>query len=146
MRASVLSAVINYDAGIHGYDRSKIVTLSSSEEDSITLTAIRTGTGRVCGYGTLRKNVQTSLLVGPLYADKAEIAEMLLRRLLEEYPGEYCERITVAAAECNEDAMRMVDRLCLNDRIKVPRCYTKAQVKANFRKVFGQHALNFSPF
>lgn len=90
--------------------------------------------------------MQDSLLVGPLYADKAEIAEMVLKRLIDEYPGEFCERITIAAAECNEDAMSMVDRLGLNDRTKVPRCYTKAQVKANFRKVFGQHALNFSPF
>lgn len=122
------------------------MTLSSSEEDSITLTAIRTGTGRVCGYGCLKKNVQTSLLVGPLYADKIEIAEMILRRLIQEYPGEYCDTITIAVGECNEDAVRLVDRLGLNDRIKVPRCYTKEQVKANFRKVFGQHALNFSPF
>ncbi|XP_054717078.1 uncharacterized protein F36G3.2-like [Uloborus diversus] len=145
LRASVLPSVINYDSKIHGYDRSKIVTLSASEEDCVSLAAIRTGTGRICGYGCLKKSVQNSLLVGPLYADRADIAEALLRQLIEEYP-ESCGQLTIAMVDSNEEALCLADRLKLEDRVKIPRCYTREQVPAHVEKVFSQHALNFSPF
>ncbi|XP_015917468.1 uncharacterized protein [Parasteatoda tepidariorum] len=146
IRSSVLPAVINYDASVHGYDRSKIVTLSTAEEDSLTLAAVRDGTGRVCGYGCLKKNVQGSLLVGPLYADEASIAEELLGNLVAEFPGESNGIISMAVINCNSEAMSLVNRIQLSIGTEVPRCYKKEQVHANFERVFGQHALNFSPF
>ncbi|GFT69310.1 n-acetyltransferase domain-containing protein [Nephila pilipes] len=146
IRASVLPAVINYDASIHGYDRSKTVTLSTSEQDSYALVAIRNGTRRVCGYGCIKSNVQGSLLVGPLYADRVDIAEEILRRLFAEFPGESNGTITIAVINCNSEAMKLVTKLQLDIGQEVPRCYKKEQVHAKFEKVFGQHALNFCPF
>ncbi|GIY17796.1 n-acetyltransferase domain-containing protein [Caerostris extrusa] len=122
IRASVLPAVINYDASVHGYDRSKIVTLTTSEQDSYSLAAVRNGTRRVCGYGCLKSNVQGSLLVGPLYADRADIAEELLRRLFDEFPGEYNGKITVGVINCNSEAMELVKKLQLDIGQEVPRC------------------------
>ncbi|GBM05663.1 hypothetical protein AVEN_175523-1 [Araneus ventricosus] len=146
IRASVLPSVINYDASIHGYDRSKIVTLSTAEEDSYALAAVRNGTRRVCGYGCIKNNVQGSLLVGPLYADRIDIAEELLRRLFAEFPGDSNGKITIGVINCNSEAMKLVTKLQLDIGEEVPRCYKRDQVHANFEKVFGQHALNFCPF
>lgn len=148
IRASLLPAIITYDASIHGYDRSKIVTLTTSEDDGFTLAAARNGTGRICGYGCIRRNVQGPLLVGPLYADRPDVARVLLHRLVEGYPGgSEGGVVTVAIVNCNGDAVALVEGLRLKvTGEEVPRCYTKEQVRADFGRVYGQHALNFSPF
>ncbi|KAG8183637.1 hypothetical protein JTE90_005625 [Oedothorax gibbosus] len=149
IRATLLPGLINYDASIHGYDRSKIVTLTTSEDDSYSLAATRNGTGRVCGYGSIRRCVQGPLLVGPLYADRKDVARVLLHHLVEGYPGGggLSETVTIAVISCNSEAVGMVEGLGLKvTGEEVPRCYTKEQVHADFGRVFGQHALNFSPF
>ncbi|KFM58301.1 hypothetical protein X975_22320, partial [Stegodyphus mimosarum] len=56
---------------------------------------------------------------------------------MNEFPEE-SGTITLPIIDCNKEAVHLADHLNLNDRIRVPRCYTKEEVTANFGKIFAQ--------
>lgn len=141
---TVLDYVIDYDSKIHGFDRSKIVRLSTNETGSVAVAA-KTQQG-VCGYGSITKNIQGTSLVGPLYADSREVAELLLWHLIQKFPSTMKDGLTMMAIDCNPYAVEVANTLGLKKMMEVPRCYRKKEVAADFHKIFGQHALNFSTF
>ncbi|XP_067137432.1 uncharacterized protein [Centruroides vittatus] len=141
---SILDDVIDYDCKVHGFDRSKIVRLSTNETGSVAVAA-KTERG-VCGYGSITKNIQGTSLVGPLYADSREVAEILLWHLIQKFPTTLEDGLTIMAIDCNPHAVEVANTLGLKKMMEVPRCYRKNEVAANFNKIYGQHALNFSTF
>lgn len=145
-----LPDLIQYDRGVHGFYRSKIVSLTLKEKNCLNLIAYHQNSesdGRyVCGYGCIKENIQGTAMVGPLYADNVEVAEVLMVKLVSSFEMARENGLTMAIIDCNVDALLLADKLGLQMKTKVPRCYVREEVDVVFEKVFGHHALNFSTF
>ncbi|GFW66648.1 n-acetyltransferase domain-containing protein [Trichonephila clavipes] len=73
-----------YDYDLVGYKRSMALEMSYKEKDSKTFVAFKDG--NCFGFGSIKISCLDSGWVGPLYADDPSVAEVLLRKLLEEFP------------------------------------------------------------
>ncbi|XP_067127467.1 uncharacterized protein [Centruroides vittatus] len=135
-------AVIDYDRRVAGYDRRVLVRSLVRESNSVALVALK---GReVGGYGCLKADIGGLTMVGPLYADCPEIAEVLLRRMVETFPAAGEKGLIMMAIDANPASLRLADKLQLTRKFVVPRIYTKRVVEArDYGKVYGQCNINF---
>ncbi|KFM59845.1 hypothetical protein X975_04358, partial [Stegodyphus mimosarum] len=83
-RESDLPLIYEFDFNLVGYKRDLVIKLTSQEQDTKTVVAIKDG--ECIGYGTIRKTCQGIGYVGPLYANDSSIAEVILRRLIVSAP------------------------------------------------------------
>ncbi|XP_055930946.1 uncharacterized protein LOC129961208 isoform X2 [Argiope bruennichi] len=141
-----LNEVICYDADVCGFSRGNLVPLLCSQKDSVTMVATKTDSNEICGYGNIRKNIKNGAIVGPLYADSAEIAEKILYELVKAFPIGEIEGIMMMAIDCNLPAMKMMDKLGFQTLEGIARLYRDEEVHVKYEKVFSQHSLNFSIF
>ncbi|GBM19474.1 hypothetical protein AVEN_119498-1 [Araneus ventricosus] len=141
-----LNNVICYDADVCGFSRGNLVPLLCNQKDSATIVATKADSDEICGYGNIRKNIKNGAIVGPLYADSAEIAERILYELLKAFPIGEVEGIIMMAIDCNLLAMKMMDKLGFQSGNGIARLYRKEEVHVKYEKVFSQHSLNFSIF
>ncbi|PRD33038.1 UNVERIFIED_CONTAM: hypothetical protein NCL1_18632 [Trichonephila clavipes] len=142
----VLNNVICYDADICGYSRGNLIPLLCEQKDSITMVATKTEDGEVCGYGNIKKNIKGGTTVGPLYADSADIAEKILFELIKAFPSSEKGKMIIMLMDCNESAMKLMNRIGFNDGEDIARLYRKEEVPVKYDKIFSQHNLNFSVF
>lgn len=138
-----VEAVIRYDTEIAGHDRSVLVRCLITEPDSVALMAVKNQ--EICGYGCLKDEIKGMTLVGPLYACSPEIAELLLRRMVELFPSGSEKGLIMMAIDANPASLHLVDKLNLKRKFTLPRIFTKSVVEAkNYEKVYGQCNINFS--
>lgn len=143
---SLMHDVTRYDTEIHGFSRSKIMPLVVQEEESVTMIAVRDEGEQTCGYGNIRKCITGYAIVGPLYADNLETAELLLTHLIDAFPLSRSHGLRMMITDANPDALTLVDKVGLIRKVGISRLYNKEEVNANFNRVFCQHNLNFSVF
>ncbi|XP_035215507.1 uncharacterized protein LOC118189073 [Stegodyphus dumicola] len=142
----IIDEVTLYDADVYGFSRRNLVKLLCEEGDSITVAAIKVGERKVCGYGCIKENIKGNALVGPLYADETDIAELILYYLIKAFPLAESRGVTMTTIDCNQSAMDMTEKAGFFKEPGIARLYTKEEVNVKFEKVFGQHNLNFSVF
>ncbi|XP_042895724.1 uncharacterized protein [Parasteatoda tepidariorum] len=139
---SLLPFIYDYDYSLIGYKRNVAVELSCKEKDSRTLVAMKEGA--CVGWGTIKLSCQNVGLIGPLYADEADVAEVMLRRLISDFP--LSKGFSMMTISSNTAANQMVKKLCVPTLEECPRLYRKHKLKVDVNKVFGHFDLNFSPF
>lgn len=141
-----LNCVICYDADVCGFSRGNLVPLLCNQKDSVTMVATKAESSEICGYGNIRKNIKNGAIVGPLYADRADIAERILFELVKAFPIAETEGIMMMAIDCNLPAMKMMDKLGFQNESGIARLYRDEEIHVKYEKVFSQHNLNFSIF
>lgn len=140
-----MTKVLEYDFEVVGFNREKAISLIVNEKDSVAVAAFEDSPeGKIKGYGVLKMSVQGSGLVGPLYADNQEIAEVLLRNMMESLPE--ARGMSLMSTDVNPGAEAIAKKLGIPEFEKCPRCYRKRRLNANLSKIYGQLDLNFSPF
>ena len=89
--------------------------------------------GRLLGYGVVRAS-RDGFKVGPLFADRADVAEALLRSLAAEARG---GSIHVDLPEPNREAVAMVEGLGLQPVFETARMYTGGDPALPLERTYG---------
>lgn len=139
---SHLPLMYDYDEKLVGYNRQLIIELTCKEQDSKTFVAVESGA--CVGFGTIKMSCQAITQIGPLYADNKEIAEVMLRRLIDSLPDvKGFSMMTISSNGPANEFMRRIGCPVLED---CPRLYRKKKVDADLSKVYAHLNLNFSPY
>ncbi|GIX86716.1 n-acetyltransferase domain-containing protein [Caerostris extrusa] len=138
----LLPSMIQYDASVVGYTRDHVLELNCKEADSKTFVAFKNGT--CIGFGSIKKSCLGAARVGPLYADNEIIAEVLLRRLIESFPG--MKGLAMMTVGSNVPANNFLKKLGNANTEACLRLYGKEKVKANMSKIYAFLDFNFSAF
>ncbi|XP_054706276.1 uncharacterized protein LOC129216144 [Uloborus diversus] len=141
-----IDLVTDYEADIFGFSRGRLTQLLSAQKESLTMVALKDSGTEVCGFGNVKKNIKGNALVGPLYADDAEVAELILHHLIKEFPTAKDKGVTLMTVDSNQSALELVDSLGFEKEHGIARLYRKDEVEVKFEKIFGQHNLNFAIF
>jgi ribosomal protein S18 acetylase RimI-like enzyme len=91
------------------------------------------GDGRLLGYGVVRAS-RDGFKVGPLFADRVDVAEALLRSLAAEARG---DSIHVDLPEPNHEAVAMVEGLGLLPVFETARMYTGGDPALPLERIYG---------
>ena len=79
--------VIDYDQDVVKYRREKILKLYFREEDSLSLAAVDSSNGnKIVGFICIKKNIISKALIGPLYANESDIANLLMGAAISRFP------------------------------------------------------------
>jgi GNAT superfamily N-acetyltransferase len=89
--------------------------------------------GRLLGYGVVRAS-RDGFKVGPLFADRADVAEALLRSLAAEAGG---ASIYVDLPEPNREAVALVEGLGLQPVFETARMYTGGDPALPLERIYG---------
>lgn len=118
---SYLSLIYDYDRKLIGYDRSLVIKLTCKEPDSRTYLAIKNG--KCVGFGIAKISCQENALIGPLYADEKEVAEVLLKKLIMSLPQE--NGLSMATLSNNDAANEFAEKIGFSATYKCPILYRK---------------------
>lgn len=139
---SHLPSMYEYDLALMGYNRELALRLNCSEQDSRTLVAFKDG--KCVGFGTIKISCHNAGQVGPLYADDAAVAEVMLRRLIVSLPQ--ATGFAMMTVSSNPAANEFIKRMGCPTAEECPRLYKKKIIDVEFNKVFAHFDLNFSPY
>ncbi|WP_170383222.1 GNAT family N-acetyltransferase [Ruegeria atlantica] len=93
--------------------------------------------GEIKGYATLRP-CQTGYKVGPLFADRADIAETLLASLLEALPADHsAQEVFIDIPQPNQAAFDLAAKLGLEKVFETARMYSSHQPDIELNRIFG---------
>ena len=141
-----VNKVKQYDADVLGFSRSRLISLLCREKDTVTVVATNSHDDSVCGYGTIKQNIKGNALIGPLFADNSSVAELIIYHMVKAFPMAEAKGVTLMTVDCNEDSLALVDKLGFKKEPGTERLYRSEEVEVQFKKIFGQHNLNFSVF
>lgn len=139
---SYLPAMLEYDLALVGYDRKRPLELNCKEVDSKTLVAFKNG--ECVGFGTIKISCHKCGQVGPLYADDAAVAEVILRRLIVSLPK--AKGFAMMTISTNCPANDFIKKIGCPTTEECPRLYRKEKIEVDTNKIFAQWDLNFSPY
>ncbi|CAL1283825.1 unnamed protein product, partial [Larinioides sclopetarius] len=136
-----LPAMSEYDFALVGYDRKLALKLSCKEPGSKTVVAFK---DRKCvGFGTIKTSCFQCRQVGPLYADDAAIAEVILKRLIVSMPK--LKGFAATILSTNRPANSFMKKIGCPATEEYPRLYRKKRMEVDSSKVFAQWDFNFCP-
>ncbi|KAG0432068.1 hypothetical protein HPB47_021193 [Ixodes persulcatus] len=144
---TLLPQVIAYDRSVHRYDRTEAVTLTVRDSHGLTKAVVRCQAGRdvVCGFGRIGRCVLGGAILGPVYAESADVAGALLRVLVEGYPlarNGLCMKVP----GCNPGGCGLARSLGFVECSEVLRCYRKEKTHARVEQIYALHDNNFCTF
>ncbi|CAL1276857.1 unnamed protein product [Larinioides sclopetarius] len=137
-----LPAMSEYDFALVRYDRKQALELNCKEVDSKSLVAFKDG--KCVGFGTIKISCHNCGQVGPLYADDAAVAEVMLRRLIVSLPK--AKGFAMMTISTNSPANDFIKKIGCPTTEECPRLYRKEKIEVDTNKVFAQWDLNFSPY
>ncbi|GFT40842.1 n-acetyltransferase domain-containing protein [Nephila pilipes] len=134
--------IFAYDRSLMGYDRKDIIKASCKEANAKTFVAFKNS---ICvGYGCVKLNMFEASRVGPLYANDSAVAEVMLRRLIENMPE--AKGFVMTSVSNNMAANGFMRKLGIPVHNSLFRMYTKEKMIVNTSKIFAQFDIDFSPF
>lgn len=148
----VVKAVSGYESNVLGFTRERLMPILCAEKDSVTVVATKAHDNSVCGFGSIRQNINGNAHVSPLFADDHIIAEVILYHLKKAFPVAESKGVTMMIVDCNEAAMAMVDKLGFCKEPGTARLFRIEDVDSGlkkeiqFKKLFAQNNSNFSVF
>lgn len=134
--ADDLKSIINLDNVVHGFQREHY--LRSWLENTYTRkTLIVKQDTQLVAFGTIRSCV-TGFKIGPLIAQRADIAQMLLSALANSYNT---DELIVDVPEPNRTAVDLMERLGLTPSFETARMYRGAAPNYQLQPLFGVTSL-----
>ena len=127
----LLPAVQAYDAAVTGWDRARFVETWCLEGDRRAVALVEDGAVR--GYAVVRRCRQGHK-VGPLFADDAADADLLLRALAAPLRG---EEIILDVPEPNDAALELAERHGLSPAFETARMVRGAPPDVRHCSIFG---------
>lgn len=94
---------------------------------------VSTGENGINGYGVIRK-CRKGHKIGPLFAEKADIAEKLFNALQNTVPGEL---FYLDIPEVNPEAHKLIEKYNMHKVFETARMYTKPAPELPLQKIFG---------
>lgn len=138
--------VIDYDEGVVNYRREKLLKLYFREPESVSLAAFDSKNNSVIGYICMKPNVNKKALVGPLYADRHEVAELLLGTAIRKFPAAQTEGLVYQLFEHHEGSMRIAQKLAAKKVQTITLMFTKEIVKADVKRIYNITNNGFEPW
>ncbi|CAL1284457.1 unnamed protein product [Larinioides sclopetarius] len=136
-----LPAMAEYDLALVGFDRKLALGLNCKESGSKTLVAFEGG--KCVGFGTIKTSCHRCRQVGPLYADDAAVAEVMLKRLIVSFPT--AKGLAILTISTNSPANSLLKKIGCPVTEEYIRLYRKEKMEVDTNKVFAQWDLNFCP-
>lgn len=124
--------ILQYDRKMFPAERKSFLRKWFGQPESKSFVAV--GDGEIVGYGTIRK-CRNGYKVGPLFANKTELAEKILQSLvsyIDEGTSYYLD-----TPEVNKEAVKLAQRYRMKPIFETARMYTKEEPKINLQKIFG---------
>ena len=127
------TATINdYDIKVCGYKREKFLQAWLRLPQSVTL-GYRDTDGQLRGYGAIRPCID-GWKIGPLFADKVEIASVLLSALAGSCNG---NKLYLDVPLPNAAALALAEKLDMKLMFETARMYKNGQLNIDIQKCFG---------
>lgn len=135
VRADDLSALAAYDrahfpAGRNAFVIDWVLPPDGTQRQSL----VAIDDGRMVGFGTIR-TCRTGCKIGPLFADRPEIAEALFATLVETMPGQ--AEVSLDTPEDNAAAVAMAARAGLAPVFETARMYRGPDPHLPLDRIFG---------
>ena len=92
--------------------------------------------GKVVGFGAIQK-VITGYRVAPLYADKANVAKLIFRKLCESQSDVAEAGLVMDTMGPNPDAAALATSSVLSEYYRLRRQYTQTDLPLDLSRVFG---------
>ena len=127
----LLSQVIQFDQRLmNGVDRSRLLSLTLCEPETVTLVAIDSTTHQVIGYGSMKTtNYRDGRpLLAPLYADRYDVAVAIVKGLTDRSPGSKRNGFFSFGLHPNPDAERLAALFGLEAHLRAPRLFTRSAI------------------
>lgn len=138
--------IAKYDGRVVNLNRERLLKLSFAEPDTLTLAAIDTASQSIVGYASLKPSNVGKSMLGPLYANSPQIAELLVYGLLTQFAGDASE-VAWMCLDGNQSAVELASRLGLHVHGPAPRLFTKeVPPPADIDKVFGIFSPDFAAY
>ncbi len=131
LRRVPVSNVVAYDRGMFPAERAAFLHCWINQPDSKAVGYMPNG--KLSGYGVIRKCRQGHK-IGPLFADREEIAEHVFRALVDTIPG---EEYFLDIPEPNAAACALVRRYSLSMVFETARMYLGEAPSLPLQKIFG---------
>jgi len=123
--------LLRYDRQFFPADRERFLKEWIKQPKSLSLGFVKNNT--LMGYGVVRK-CRVGYKVGPLFADKAEIADELFQQF-RAFVGK--ETIYLDVPEVNKEAVALAKRNGMEPMFETARMYTKAPPSLPLERIFG---------
>lgn len=124
--------LLDYDAGLFGTPRPQFLRNWIAQPGAIGVGAI--DNGRLAGYG-LRRPCREGFKIGPLFADREEIAHELFDRLSA--GGEAGAPLFLDVPEPNPAARALADRRAMRPVFQTVRMYNRCDPHLPLARIFG---------
>ena len=131
LKSFPLSDLSDYDSTLFPATRSTFLDAWIRQPGTTALGVLRRGA--LAGYGVVRP-CRVGYKIGPLFAEDAALAEMLLQRLLAAIPNSV---VYLDVPEPNMAAMGLAHRFGMKPVFETARMYRGKQPAINLNKVFG---------
>jgi hypothetical protein len=124
--------IVMYDAKLFGNRRDPFLKCWISRPGSVALGIVQKD--KLRGYGVLRR-CRNGFKVGPLFADSANLAEILFLALTADLPVDTPTFLDVP--EINPQAMRLAEKFGMTKVFETARMYTKEEPSVPLHQWFG---------
>ncbi|NNM60327.1 MAG: GNAT family N-acetyltransferase [Legionellales bacterium] len=131
IQPSLFPAIMDYDLECFPAPRAAFLNKWLNPTEGLGLVYL--DGSEVKGYGVIRKTVNGNK-IGPLFADNQEIAEAILKGLLNHIPN---ETFFLDTPEPNKMALRLASLHQMEPCFSVLRMYRNGRPKMNIYKIFG---------
>lgn len=111
-------------------------------KDNINETTIAT----ISGYGCIRADNTGGCMIGPIYAESSDIAELLTRKLIENYNLPLTNNVLIMSLTTNKQALNIITKAGFHEAEQCGRLFTKFIPSINYSKVYSIHSPNFTLF
>ncbi|XP_035230083.1 uncharacterized protein LOC118202031 [Stegodyphus dumicola] len=141
-RIAHLPLIYEYDCNLVGYRRDLAIKFMVQEQDTESLVA--TKDGECVGFGVIKKTYRGVHHIGPLYANDAAVAEVILRRLIVSTPE--IKGLYMATVSNNVPANDFVKKLGCPKLELCPRLTRKEMANVDTNRIFALFDMHFTLF
>ncbi|XP_054165612.1 uncharacterized protein LOC128963149 [Oppia nitens] len=142
----LLSGVIDYDSDVcNGIDRRLFIEGVINFPETWNLVAINERR-EVCGYCIIYSANCDVTIVGPLYADNEQLAELLVTRCLQLLPEDRLQNVKYHCWDINLKSIAIAEKFGLKLTVNRPIMYSKQTIDGKLDKIFTVSSTMYYPF
>ncbi|GIY45757.1 n-acetyltransferase domain-containing protein [Caerostris darwini] len=136
----ITARVVAYDRSLHNRDRSQLIRHTFSWSSCTTKVALMSG--KVVGYGCLRRVITGHWMISPLYADNEVVAEAILFHLLQGFDFSNKKKgVKIHSIDKNFACTKLLKKFGFREWQTLYTAFTKHCVELNISKIYALHSI-----
>ncbi|GIY10302.1 hypothetical protein CEXT_730711 [Caerostris extrusa] len=136
----IVARVVAYDRSLHNRDRSQLIRRTFFWSSCTTKVALMSG--KIVGYGCLRRVITGHWMISPLYADNEVVAEAILFHLLQGFDFSNPKKgVKIYSIDQNFACTLLLKKFGFREWQTLYTAFTKHCVKLNISKIYALHSI-----